>query len=332
MRNGTPSVVLSVPTELNAGLADLAIAAYSAGLLPVRDFDGVSLDEKVRWGAYVACIAGSCKNHPIQNWLKTPYKQWQIPEPHIGLDTLDHKPYRHLIYHLYPSKANRLWRWHAAQLWKYWHIFTGRKVIAIAIDRTTVSSEEAIKTLPEDAECIVLPNDPMLREMLSLPILLAAIRSDSGYVWMAHSKGNSTAENRTGALLWTKTMYRVLFEQWEEVLEDLKKYPCVGTTKIVWPKDIGQSPYPSGLKVGNWMSAGSFTVWKHAEVFKDPKYRRVPVDRYGWEAFPSIIWPDHHSCHSRYQPWPTDVYPAPSPYLPKHYEPQTRVCQVSGPA
>lgn len=223
-----------------------------------------------------------------------------------------------LIYHVCPLKANDGWRDNLYELLQRWGIFTGRKLIAVANgpglhDLATVQA----LVRRSDVEWLPIRNDPQLREVASFGPLLSAISNtcSSEATFYGHSKGNSTADNAQGAWLWTLAMYRHLLDQPEVIRDALRQYAAVGCCKMVWPKG-SKAPYPSALPVGHWMFAGTFFWFRHDRVFtQKPRWRNVPQDRYGAEAWLSTLL-DESEVLSVYQPWPISQYPTPSPYNP----------------
>lgn len=220
-----------------------------------------------------------------------------------------------LIYHVAALRSNGIWRDNLDQLLKRWHVFTGRKIIAIATgDR--LHSVESVKRYinRHDAEYIEVANDPELREVASFRPLLEAIQSTSRAeaTFYAHTKGNSTSDSVDGSTAWRNAMYHHLLDRIESVRESLRTFAAVGTTKIVWQKG-SLPPYPSHLMHGNWMFAGTFFWFRHDEIFSR-NWQFIPVDRYGAESWLSGMLREDEAL-SIYQPWPIDQYPTPSPYL-----------------
>lgn len=238
-------------------------------------------------------------------------------------ETLDMTPIttRNLIYHVYASQANELWRRNVEQLLRRWHVFNGRKVIAIATG-PGIHPPAAVKhefMNPSGVEWLEIPNDPRLREVKTFLPLLGRIQSTRGdeATFYAHTKGNSTADDAKGAARWRNMMYSRLLDEPATIMEQLRAGPCVGTTKIVWRRG-DRGPYPTSLKYGNWMFAGTFFWFRNDRVFSHPKWRHVPDDRYGAEAWISGLFADHEGI-SVNQPWPAHVYPSPNPYTPALY-------------
>ncbi len=238
-------------------------------------------------------------------------------------ETLEVQPIktRNLIYHVYASQANDLWRMNVRQLVRRWHVFNGRKVIAIATG-AGIHTPDVVRGEfghPPGVEWLKVPNDARLREVATFLPLLEAIQSTSAdeASFYAHTKGNSTADDAQGAMRWRNMMYARLLDQVATVMECLRVAPCVGTTKIIWRKG-DRIPYPTQLRHGRWMFAGTFFWFRNDRVFSHPRWRDVPQDRYGAEAWLSGLFQDHEGI-SLCQPWPAHEYPTPNPYTPALY-------------
>lgn len=233
---------------------------------------------------------------------------------------------RHCLYHCYPSRANDTWRANVEQLLRRVRVFNGQKVVAIALDDTTWDYATAAEPFRQAGfTCLRHANDERLREVATfLPLLLHVASVDPREaVFYAHTKGNSTSENARGAMYWRNVAYRELLDGWRRRMRNLKHHAAIGVHKIVWtPTDA--PPYPSGLRHGLWMLAGTFFWFRSACVFSHPEWRYVPPDRYGAEAYLSGLLPSHLA-KSVYQLWPEDVYPTPTPYDPDLYPPQDRL-------
>lgn len=223
-----------------------------------------------------------------------------------------------LIYHVYPATKNNLWLQNIQELLARWHVFTGARVVAVATDANSRGLPEVLEAFAgcdPQPTILLLPNDPQLREVATFLPLLQAVQSTdpTEATFYAHSKSNTTAGQQQGAWLWTQRMYATLLDQIQVVRDALRVHPLVGCCKMVWPRG-GRSVFPSELAVGNWMFAGTFFWFRHDRTYTHPRWDRVMRDRYGAEAWPSSIVANHEEAATLYQPWPVEMYPAPSPY------------------
>jgi hypothetical protein len=224
-----------------------------------------------------------------------------------------------LLYHVYPLKRNDVWRANVKQLAKRLRIFSGRKLVAVAVGDKCYGMDVVRKAFDDPTiEFLEIPNDPALREVATFLPLLEAIASTEPdeASFYAHTKGNSTKDNALGAEMWRNAMYHHLLDGVNICRDLLLIHPCVGTTKMQWPD--GYEPYPTRLKHGNWMFAGTFFWFRHKDVFGHPNWRDVPQDRYGAEAWLSGLFAADQAA-SVFQPWPANEYPTPSPYDPALY-------------
>lgn len=223
---------------------------------------------------------------------------------------------RHLLLHVYAAKGRDCWRTVIERVRSRLDVFNGRRIVAIASDASTHPPELVERELP-GCEFLHLPNDPLLRETATLLPLLLSVYSNPGATLYLHTKGTSTTENRVGSARWTNAMLHYLLCDWQRCFELLKDYVAVGTTKMVWP-NVSDAPYPSGLKRGLHMLAGTFFWFRNDFVFSSPKWRDIPADRYGCESWLAGLFPPVATV-SVFQPWPVWQYPTPSPYDPALY-------------
>jgi hypothetical protein len=227
---------------------------------------------------------------------------------------------RNCIYHVCPLAENDVWRRNVRQLLKRQQVFNGKKVVAIACGPgmeppAVVKAEFA----GSGFEFLELPNDPELREVATFLPLLEAVANtnENEATWFAHTKGNSTTGNREGAMRWRNAMYHHLLDRADECLERLREHAAAGTHKMIYGRPE-RAPYPNGFRHGIWMFAGTFFWFRHDQVFTHPKWRDVPCNRYGAEAWLSGLFaPD--DVYSMFQPWNEKKYPTANPYQPELY-------------
>lgn len=224
-----------------------------------------------------------------------------------------------LLYHVCPLKSNDVWRANVRQVVRRLRIFNGRKVVAIATGNKLHGVDIVRKAFDDPAiEYLEIPNDRELREVATFLPLLEAVKSDDPEEasFYGHTKGNSTRDNALGAEMWRNAMYHHLLDHVNVCRDLLLKHPCVGTHKMHFGD--ATTPYPSGLRHGAWMFAGTFFWFRHDAVFAHPRWRDVPRDRYGAEAWLSGLFePDEAA--TVFQPWPANEHPTPSPYDPALY-------------
>lgn len=251
--------------------------------------------------------------------------------PHGQLGELERPTVRHLLYHVCPLNKERDeqegWRQNIRQLLKRWGVFNGRKVIAIVTGDGMLPVDRVVQEFGgREIEVVVRENDSVLREVVTFRPLLESLEPsaclplqaslESQCFFFAHTKGNSTEGSRRGATYWRNVMYANLLDRASECMDRLTKFSAVGTHKMVWRDKM--PPYPSGLRAGEWMFAGTFFWMRCDAVFTNPSWREIPRDRYGAEAWPSLILAPEEA-HSMFQPWQEYRYPTTSPYSPQLY-------------
>ncbi len=242
------------------------------------------------------------------------------PSPPVEL-SLPRIRLRNVIYHVYPSKNNDIWRRNVRALLHPDRVklLNGRRVVAIAVASPDLESPRTVEKLfrPHGFEVMQIQNCPNLREVASLRPLLERVANtrDDEATFYVHTKGNSTGDNVKGATRWAALMYDKLLQR--DAADLLTRAHAVGTHKMVWP-DGEHNQYPTRLQRGNWMFAGTFFWFRHDQVFTHPRWRDIPFDRYGAEAYLAGLL-NHGDVKSVWQPAGFDRYPTSSPYDPNLY-------------
>lgn len=229
---------------------------------------------------------------------------------------------RNLIYHAYPKEG---WLDAVREIATHREAFNGRVIVAVAVDAGM--DAEAARTQVEDMlrpdQVVIMSNDPKLREAATFRTLIESILSDSPTeaTFYAHSKGNTTADGACGAAKWRRAMVDNLLGRWGDAMEHLRRYPFVGTHKMIWPADQA-SPFPTRLAPAfPWMHAGTFWWFRHDQISAKYQPEMITPDRYGVEAFPAQLFP-HQAAYSMWQPWEENesAWPQRNPYDPRLYE------------
>jgi len=226
---------------------------------------------------------------------------------------------RNLIYHVCPLKNTDEWKVNLLKLKENLSAFNGKRVIAVACDENTHAITDVHAIIGDNVDLFQIENDPVLRETASFKMLLESVKNtdDNEATFYGHSKAVSTAQNPVGAKAWRNMMYSKLLKEWPECMSFLNYTLAVGTTVIAWDPD-NMFPWPSGLQYGLWMFAGTFFWFRHDAVFASKAWRKIPMDRYGTEAWLSGVLSEHEIT-SVYQPWDFHEKSA-NPYLPDHYK------------
>jgi hypothetical protein len=229
---------------------------------------------------------------------------------------------RNLIYHVYPAPG---WLDAVHEIAQHLEAFNGRVLVALALDAGMglLAARDEIRTLLQPDGILITPNDPNLREAATFRRLLESILSDSptDATFYAHTKGITTADGACGAMKWRRVMTDNLLGRWGDAMGHLRRYPFVGTHKMIWP--VGQaSPFPTRLTPAHsWMHAGTFWWFRNDAVAAKYRPELIVPDRYGVEAFPAQMFP-HHQAYSMFQPWEESeaAWPQRNPYDPAMYE------------
>jgi len=204
---------------------------------------------------------------------------------------------RHLLYFVYPHKANggRVWRWNIAKLKRRMSLFNGRRIIGIAVDGST-DSAEAVKTALAGCGCefIETPNDPKLKEVALFPDLLARLSDCTGpehAFFYGHAKGVDsrrwTAKRgwKYAVRLWTEAMYDACLDHWPLVRRLLQDYPVAGPFLRSGYR-FPEAPDPARC---TWHYSGSFRWHRCADLFARD-WRRVQAYWCGAEMQPGELF------------------------------------------
>lgn len=228
---------------------------------------------------------------------------------------------RNLIAHIYPTKANDAATTVLAELNARWHLFNGRKLISLAIDRHTTPVAVIKQLLPEDAECVATPNNPRLRETASFLNLLREIRTLDPHTatFYCHSKGASPTHNASPATAlairyWTLRMLHALLDHWPDVDHALRTHAAAGIYKI----DLTHIPNlsitsPTGGPTPRWSYAGSFFWFRHDCIYTRYRWSCIPDDSYASEDWLGSFLPPEqgaslHQPFDAHNPEPVKLY------------------------
>ena len=229
---------------------------------------------------------------------------------------------RNLLYHIYPAEGYEKL---VHEIAEHLHIFNGKVCVAISVDcfYQIKKASDFIRKVLEPDELDIIQNDTQVRETATFQTLLDHVldTDPNTATFYCHTKANSTADNKKGAELWRKVMIERLLGHWSDAMEHLRRYPFVGTHKMIWPEDA-LPPYPTRLRARHqWMMAGTFWWFRHDPVGNIYTPDLLKWDRYGVEALPSQMFP-HEEAYSMWQPWgeSEQAYPQRSPYDPRLYE------------
>ena len=227
-------------------------------------------------------------------------------------------PVRHLIYHVYPLKTNDVWRRNVRELLKRWPVFTGRKLIGVALDEATESIDEVKREFNSDtAEFYAITNSRVKRDGLSLEHLLPKVVHEPGVTFFAQTKGVSTMCSQRGAGRWRNLMYRELLDDIDKIDGLLTTHACVGTHRNMIRGN--HLDFPSGEKT-KWHFAGGFWWVNNADLAVMDWRRPLTQNNTGWlaETYLPLLFDVADSACVAVDDWKDNVYDAAN--YSEHYD------------
>lgn len=209
---------------------------------------------------------------------------------------------RHLIYHCWPVKSNRLWQRNVEHLRNYLDVFDdpgSQRIVAIVDDKE--SDADAACNAFEQLGFTVLPvqkNDPKYREVKTWhslwdKLLSSGLASDEDAVFYAHARGVWRGESSWS---WTRMMYDSLLEHPSQVASMIRRYPIVGSFK---KRD------KSFDNIG-WHYSGAF-YWMRVGDVAD-KVRFIHPVWYGVESWPALHFKENEAGVMFYENENYDLY------------------------
>jgi len=210
-------------------------------------------------------------------------------------------PSRHLAYFILPVSTNHVWRKGVDALRRRWHLFTGRKIFAVATGQfvteqgtrklLALDSLDTVRAyLPPDAEVIDVPNDPSRWELAAWPKLWAFLPNvhPDDVVLYAHAKG-ATRPGDSTAHRWADLLYSLSLDYWSHTESLLHSHTLVGPLKRT-VKAFGAPNQDS-----TWHFSGNFW-WARVGPLKEKLDRvPIPVDKWATEAWMGIAFSQHEA-------------------------------------
>lgn len=183
---------------------------------------------------------------------------------------------KNLTFYLYPVKDS-VWSWHVDRLRRYWDIFTGRKLVVLALDSRT-EDERVVKDEFRglDCEITVTENDPKAGEtktFIDQMALLASENADEA-TFYAHGKGVSRKPCETANILaWSSAMYHMNLS--DPVLVDrlISQFEALGCFRFEF--------YHAGSA---WHFAGTYFWVRHSSIFSR-EWKKISPGPHGVEAY-----------------------------------------------
>lgn len=196
----------------------------------------------------------------------------------VDIGTISKWP-RHLVYHLYPVR-NSVWRENIHELQQRINLFTGRRLISVALDETTESQsivEEELR--PLHAEVRFVDNDRIQGESETLLSYLHSMTDSAGLTFYAHAKGVTHRDPSVVFGVWARQMYTLL-DRFDEISKRLLRHGCCGLIRSTG-QPIAEGQY-------QWHYPGSF-YWFRNDVVANRTWSATGNRRFFTEQFPSHV-------------------------------------------
>jgi len=224
---------------------------------------------------------------------------------------------RHLTFHVWPTTKHDAWQWNLQQLAQRWPMFTGKKIIAIATDGSTVSAETVLQFCEQIGiqwdHVIVQPNDARIREGATWVPMLRLFNPETAapneVVFACHGKGVRHEHQEQHIKAWAEVMYQSCLDYWPLAEEQLRSKVATGSFRKF-----------GGFKTQcrNFHFSGTFFWWRLAEIGKRD-WKKVEQKYWGTENWMScqaeasetgVLF--HDKCVSlyEYKYWEDVVWPA----------------------
>jgi hypothetical protein len=224
---------------------------------------------------------------------------------------------RHLTFHVYPTKKHDAWQWNLLQLAQRWPMFTGKKIIAIATDGTTVSADAVLQYCEQIGiswdHVVFRQNNSRIREVATwqpmLQLLDPATAKPNEVVFACHGKGVRHEHRDEHIKAWAEVMYQSCLDYWPLAEEHLKSKVATGSFRKF-----------GGFKTAcrNFHYSGTFFWWRLAEIGKR-EWRNVEQKYWGTENWLScqaeasetgVLFHDNCVSLYEYKYWEDVVWPA----------------------
>jgi hypothetical protein len=207
---------------------------------------------------------------------------------------------KNLLFYCYPVRGT-VWSWHIPRLLEHRRVFTGRKLVAVAIDEKTENPSVVLRTFaPLEAEITFVENDEKKGETAHFVNLLGLLKSekDDEATFYAHAKGVTRhGQELNGVLNWSWLMY-----------EAALRFPALVEQKLREKAIVGSLRYDHVAPRKGWCYAGTFFWLKHSALFRRD-WRRIDDTFYGVEDYPGVQFkPDEGYCLTPSSPSPSDLY------------------------
>jgi hypothetical protein len=224
---------------------------------------------------------------------------------------------RHLTFHVWPTKKHDAWKWNLQQLSQRWQLFTGKKIIAIATDNSTVSAETVLQFCEQLGiqwdHVIVQPNNQRIREVATWVPMLQFLNPETAgpneVVFACHGKGVRHEHREEHIKAWAEVMYQSCLDYWPLAERQLRSKVATGSFRKF-----------GGFKTQcrNFHFSGTFFWWRLAEIGRRD-WKKVEQKYWGTENWMSCQaeasetgFLFHDKCVSLYERkyWEDVIWPA----------------------
>jgi hypothetical protein len=196
---------------------------------------------------------------------------------------------RNLAFFCYPRRCGT-WRRSVNHLLRNWPVFTGRKIVTIAVDSCCCDPADVqaeFDGLGCEFRCV--DNVPDLQETAHfLPVLemLESCNADECTTYI-HAKGSTHCNSSAASHLWCDGMAAANLEYPELIDCALNRFAIAGAFR-----SYGLWDFPG---YHNWHFAGTWFTFRH-DVGFGLDWRNIHQDFTGVEAWPGIFRPEESFC------------------------------------
>lgn len=248
-------------------------------------------------GELVQC--SSCQGSRLKTFACTKHVTCVLDKTATGVkscaDCSDRLPRwkKHLLYHVYPLAGNGVWQRQCLQLLKRINLFDGKRIVAVVTGPGTDSPDAVKRVLGEQVgEWIVLPNNPDLREVVTLAPLLERVQTDARdeALFWGHAKGVTyPASPGVPMHRWAEMLYELNLDYWPVAVEMLTRFLIVGAFKKI------VRGFPESQRSA-WHYSGSF-FWARCRDLFSRNWRDIDQIKHGVESTPgSWFLPGEAGC------------------------------------
>lgn len=192
---------------------------------------------------------------------------------------------RHLLFHVYPVRGNGVWQRNVAEMLKRIKLFNGRRSVAVMTGEG-LDPPEAVRDAFDGqvSDLLKIPNDPSLREVISLVPLLETIETtDPEHCFFyAHAKG-VTRPSGASVHRWADILRESNLDFWPIVEERLTRFAAAGSFKKV-------GYWFDGDSASSWHYSGSYWWGRCDQVFSRPWRHACEQKWWGVESYPSMLF------------------------------------------